>query len=81
MCHIFTAVCFLWSFWLIGDKAACVSVFSPDEHFFEQCVSVTVLPSKQLIKLYKEPLEKTFGLVSMQPCECKPVCNSLYMQH
>lgn len=32
------------------------------------------LPSKQLIKLYKDPLEKTFGLVSVQPCECKPLC-------
>lgn len=34
---------------------------------------IFVSPSKQLIKLYKEPLEKAFGLLSVQSCKCSLV--------
>lgn len=46
-----------------------------DEHFFKS-IFASLLDSNQLIKVYKGPLEKTFGLVSVQSCERNPVCNS-----
>lgn len=74
-------------FWVFGHLAhwgQCglyVSLFFRMNTFWTLCIFVRVLPSKQLIKLYKEPLEKTSGLVSAQPCKCKPVCDSPHMQY
>lgn len=65
------------SFELIKDKVALILVsISGGTLFLKLCIFISVLPSKHLIKLYKESLEKTFGLVSVQPCECNPVCDS-----
>lgn len=63
-----------------GQSGLDFSLYFRMNTFLKLCIFVSVSPSKQLIKLYKEQMEKTFGLVSEQSCECSPVCNSPHMQ-